>query len=92
MLYLMEWTIKDGCVEKAVNKFLETGAPMPENSKLLGRYHTPGSGKGWLVVETEDVCTVYEHASEWGELLNWNTYPVLSDEQAGNTCSKVWKK
>ena len=34
MLYVMEWKVKDGCTEKAVNKFLDKGAPMPEESKL----------------------------------------------------------
>ncbi len=92
MLFVMEWKIKDGCQEKAVNKFLDTGAPMPENSTLLGRYHAPGSGKGWLIVETDNLSTLYEHATEWGELLVWNTTPVLNDSEAGLTCTKVWKK
>ncbi len=88
----MEWKIKDGCQEKAVEKFLSTGAPMPENCELVGRFHAPGSGRGWLVAKTEDVKTVYEHASEWGELLVWETTPVLTDADAGLTSSKVWGK
>lgn len=92
MLYVMEWKIKDGCMEKAVGQFISTGAPMPEGSTLLGRYHAPGSVNGWLIVETDDPTTLYHHASEWGELLSWNTTPVLSDEQAGVTASKVWKQ
>ena len=92
MLFIMEWKIKDGCMEKAVNKFLSTGAPMPEGSTLLGRYHAPGSVNGWLIVETEDPTKVYYHASEWGELLHWNTTPVLTDDQAGMTCQTIWKK
>ena len=92
MLYLMEWKIKDGCAQKAVNRFISTGAPMPEGSTLVGRFHAPGSGHGWLVAETNDVKTIYEHASEWGELLNWNITPVLNDEQAGMVSAKVWKE
>jgi hypothetical protein len=37
MLYMMEWAIKADGFEKAHTRFLETGAPMPEGSKLLGR-------------------------------------------------------
>ncbi len=92
MLYLMEWKIKDGCMEKAVKRFIETGAPVPENCNLIGRYHAPGSVKGWLILETNDIATVYQHASEWAELLAWNTTPVLNDEQAGLISSKVWTK
>lgn len=90
MLYMMEWSIKDGCAEKAVNKFLSTGAPLPEGAILLGRYHAPGSGNGWLIVETDQVTTVYEHASEWGELLSWKVTPVITDDEAGLTSAKVW--
>ena len=41
----MHWKVKDGCHEKAVEKFLSTGAPMPNNCTLVGRFHAPGSGK-----------------------------------------------
>ena len=61
MLFMMEWKIKDNCVEKSVNQFLNTGAPVPENSTLIGRYHAPGSVKGWLIVETDDLNTIYKH-------------------------------
>ena len=87
----MHWIVKDGCHEKAVNKFLATGAPMPEDSKLVGRFHAPGSSKGWLIAETENPSTIYEHASEWGEYLKWDVSPVFSDEQAGMVSTKVWK-
>jgi len=92
MLYLMHWKVKDGCHSQAVNKFLSTGAPMPENSTLVGRFHAPGSGEGWLVADTEDPLTIYEHASEWSEFLTWENTPVFTDEQAGVVSTKVWKQ
>ena len=51
MLCMMTWKIRDGCHQVAVNKFLETQAPLPDGLKQVGRYHSPGSIKGWLVVE-----------------------------------------
>ena len=87
---MMEWSIKTGFAEKAVNKFLSTGAPLPEGSKQVGRYHAPGSCNGWLLVETDNPVTVYTHASEWAEFLNWKTTPVLTDEQAGAGSKKAW--
>lgn len=84
--------MKDGCVEKAVHKFLSTGAPMPEGMTQVARYHAPGSGNGWLVVETDDPTKLYIHATEWGELLTWKTTPVLEDKEAGVGCASVWKK
>ena len=90
MLFLMEWQIKDGCVEKAVHKFLSTGAPLPVGSSLVGRFHAPGSVRGWLIVDAEDVTTVYYHASEWGELLKWDVHPVYTDTEAGLCCHAIW--
>ena len=63
MLYLMHWSIKDNSTELAVNKFLSTGAPMPDNCELISRYHAPGSCEGWLIAKTDDISTIYEHAS-----------------------------
>ena len=91
MLYLMHWKVKDGKHQEAVKKFVSTGAPMPENSSLLGRFHAPGSVKGWLIAESEEPTTIYEHASEWAELLNWEVSPVFRDEDAGKISSKIWK-
>ena len=90
MLFMMEWKIKDGCVKKAVDKFLSTQAPVPEGCQIVGRYHAPGSGKGWLIVDTNDLKTVYEHSSEWSEMLKWDVTPIVSDSEAGQVSSKVW--
>ncbi len=92
MIYMMEWKMKDGCVEKCVDAFLNTGAPMPDGLTQLGRWHAPGSGNGWLIVETDDVKTVYIHASEWAEYLHWNVTPVVADDVAGEGCKAAWKK
>ncbi len=89
-LFMMEWKVKDGKMEEAVKKFLSTNAPLPKGATLEGRYHAPGSQPGWLVVRTEDLKLVYEHATEWGELLNWTITPILCDEHAGAAAAKVW--
>jgi hypothetical protein len=92
MLFMMEWKFKSyqGNAEAGYKKFLATGAPMPEGCKLVGRWHAPGSGNGWLIADTDDIAHCYEHASEWAELLEWTTTPILTDEQAGGIVSKVW--
>ena len=53
MLYMFEWKLKSDCYDKAHNRFLEKGAPLSEGSTLLGRWHAPGSGNGWLLIETD---------------------------------------
>ena len=92
MLYMMCWNIRDGCHQEAVQKFLETQAPLPEGLKQVGRYHAPGSSKGWLVVETSDTGLVYQHASEWAHLLTFDVVPVVEDQEAGKQSSVIWAK
>ena len=91
-LYCMEWKFKSlaGTTKAAVDKFLSTGAPLGVTDKMIGRYHGPGSQKGWIIVETDNLHGLYEHASEWSELLEWNITPVLTDQEAGMICGKVW--
>ena len=92
MLYVMEWKFKTGpnYLATGFRKFLSTGAPFSEGVKIHGRYHAPGSVNGWIVVETDNLSALYEHAAEWGELLEWRTTPVLTDEEAGKVASKLF--
>ena len=83
MLYMFEWKLKSDCYDKAHNRFLEKGAPLPEGSTLLGRWHAPGSGNGWLLIETPKPETLYIQAAEWGDVLTFEATPVFTDEQAG---------
>ena len=53
MLYMMEWRVATDTYDKAHSRFLEGAGALPEGATLLGRWHGPGSGHGWLVVETD---------------------------------------
>ena len=46
--------------EEGVAKFLSTGAPLPEGDIKVGRWHAPGSLKGVIIVETDNVKGLYE--------------------------------
>ena len=83
MLYMMEWRVATDTYDKAHSRFLEGAGALPEGATLLGRWHGPGSGHGWLVVETDKPETVYVHAAEWGDVLAFDITPVFTDEQAG---------
>ena len=89
MKYMMTWSIKPDCYKGAVERFLSTGAPLPEGLKQIGRWHGPGATCGWLLVEGS-VEAAYEHAAEWAEFLDWKTTPVFTDEDAGPICAKVY--
>lgn len=68
--------------------FLEGGAPMPEGLTAIGRYHMPGSHKGWLVCEgTPEALT--EHLQYCGGLLDFDVHPVVPDEVTGAAIAKI---
>ncbi len=89
MLFIQHWKFKTGYHEQAAKKFLATQAPYPR-ANMVERYHGPGSLEGWIVVETDDQTALYEHAAEWAEYMEWETIPVLTDEQAGPLVAKIY--
>ena len=83
MKYMMSWTINPGFYKAAVARVLSTGARLPDGMELIGRWNAPGSTCGWLLVEGT-IEAAYEHASEWGDLLEMQVTPVVEDAEAGS--------
>ena len=92
MKYMVCWSISPENYTPAVDAFLEEGAPMPKGLVSLGRWHAPGSTRGWLLCETEDPVSLAEHMAEWNHLLSTEITPVLSDEEAAEAAKKARKK
>jgi len=42
---------------------------MPGGLTSLGRWHAPGSTRGWLLCEAEDPVAVAHHVGQWAGLL-----------------------
>ena len=39
---------------------------------MIGRYHTPSSREGWIVLKTDDTKAIYRCIAEWGGLAKKN--------------------
>lgn len=91
MKFMIAWRIAPAGYKVAVEKFLSTGAPLPEGIESLGRWHMPGSTRGWHIVQGDPVAVAH-HVAEWGEHLEADIYPVLDDEAAGKAAAKVYGK
>ena len=83
------WNLPTANYKQLVGRFLETGAPLPDGLTLLGRWHAPGSSRGWLLVEGDDATLLAQHLSEWGSFLEFDVTPVLEDEQASVAASNA---
>ena len=55
----------------------------------LGRWHAPGSTRGWLLCEAEDPVAVAHHVAEWAGLLKIDAYAVLDDAGAGEAAARA---
>lgn len=79
--YMINWHIPSGHYAEALDRFEQKGAPTPPGLKLLGRWHEPGSGRGYILVETDDPAIVAKHLMAWNDLVEHRTVPVIEDEE-----------
>ena len=89
MKYMLCWSIPPENYNAAVDAFLEEGAPMPEGLTSLGRWHAPGSTKGWLLCETENPAALAHHVGQWAHLLAIEVHPILDDATAGGAAARL---
>jgi hypothetical protein len=89
MRFMVEWSIPPENYARAMDAFLDRGAPMSPGLKSIGRWHAPGSCRGWLLCEADDLGAVYEHICEWAPLLDLEVTPVSSDEEAASAATRA---
>ena len=92
MKFMVSWKIPPGSHKPAAEIFLSSGAPVPASLKLLGRWHAPGSGYGWLLLEGSDTTALAQHLGEWANFLEFQVTPVIEDAEAGAGLSKAYGK
>jgi hypothetical protein len=91
MKFMIGWKIPPTYHTAAAKGFLSSGAPMPEGLKQLGRWHGPGSVKGWALVECEDPSALHQHIAVWADRLECEVTPVVEDSDAAESLIKVFK-
>ena len=55
MKFMIEWHIPTTSYKVAAERFLATHAPDPDGLETIGRWHAPGSARGWHAVEGDAV-------------------------------------
>lgn len=89
---MIAWKIPPSSYKATIEGFLGGGAPVPSGMKTVGRWHTPGSVSGWHLVEGDDLEALAQHVAEWGALIDLEVSPVIEDEAAASSLSKVYGK
>ncbi|HEX8592692.1 MAG TPA: DUF3303 family protein [Pseudomonas sp.] len=82
MLFIVNWSITSENRNRAIERFLKTGAPAPDGVTMLGRWHAVGGMTGFGVAETDDITLMQKWVLQWSDLLTMEVSPALTDEQA----------
>jgi len=80
MQFMLTWKLAPENVNAVNARFFETGGPPPDGVKMLGRWIRLGQG-GFALCESDDIVAVGKWIAEWNDLLEFEIYPVVSDEQ-----------
>jgi len=92
MKYMIAWKIPSSSYKAAVEEFLSGGAPVPPGIKTVGRWHVPGSASGWHLVEGDSSEALAQHVAEWAGLIELEVSPVIEDDEAASSLSKLYGK
>ena len=87
---MISWKIPPGSHKSASENFLSGGAPVPPELKLLGRWHVPGSVRGWVLLEGDDGVAMAQHMGEWADFLELEISPVAEDAEAASGLSRAY--
>ena len=82
MLFIVNWSIHSQNRNRAIERFLKTGAVAPAGVTLLGRWHAVGGMTGFGIAETADITLIQQWVLQWSDLLTMEVHPALTDEQA----------
>ena len=85
MYYVISWRFDPEHRDAIHARFKETGGPPPAGVRMLGRWHQIGGGRGACVARSDDPVAVAKWAQEWSDLMTFEVYPALDDEQFGKT-------
>jgi hypothetical protein len=82
MLFAVSWTIPSAARDAANDRFLKTGGLPPDGVKMLGRWHSPGTGEGFCICESDDANALAAWMMQWSDLFKLQITPVIDDEGA----------
>ncbi|WP_426139668.1 DUF3303 domain-containing protein [Pseudomonas sp. DWP3-1-2] len=82
MLFIVKWSVNSENRNRAIERFLKTGAVPPAGVTLLGRWHAVGGMTGFGIAESADITLIQTWVLQWSDLLTMDVHPALTDDQA----------
>ena len=87
MKFMVTFPLTPHAYKERIARFLEAGAPPPEGVTILGRWFTSAQNRGFMVVETEEAKLLFKYTSEWADIIDFECFPVVTDEEAAEILS-----
>ncbi len=85
MTFIVAWSFKPEQRNAVQARFKQTGGRPPAGIKMLGRWHGVGTNKGVAVAEAKDSLAMAKWAQEWSDLMSFDIYPVMTDEETAKS-------
>lgn len=79
MKYMVTYSIAPENFEATKKRFFEDTEPL-EGIKRLGRWNVFGTGKGFDLLETDDLVAMSKLSYYWSDLIDLKVEPVVEDE------------
>ena len=80
MKCMLTWIIPPENFKETFARFKAGRAAVPAGVKILGRWHETGTGKGFMLVDVEDMSAFTGFLLNWGDLSIQTVVPVVEDE------------
>ena len=81
MKYMKEWFIAPENMQAVLKRLAERPEPL-EGIKMLGRWNILGTGRGYVLYETENPIALAKLNLYWSDLSEDKIVPVIDEEES----------
>jgi hypothetical protein len=92
MKTMVTWSLKSGELVEAARRFVSGEAGPQGGLKMLGRWHSVDLSIGFALYEGDNPVDHYASAAKWGDIMDFRSYMVIEDSEAGPIIAGVAKK
>lgn len=83
MKFIVQWKGLPSAEQAVIERFMKTGGQVPDGVNMVGRWHAIGGLRGVAIVEADDTRPMAAMSLQWGDLLDIEIFPAVTDEELG---------
>ncbi len=87
--YMIAWELPKENRNEAIDRFMEGSRLQPPDGVThIDRWHSAAGGLGWGIAEADDPKHIADWIHNWSDLIDYEVYPILNDEEMGEVFAK----